>query len=154
MKLNLGCGLVKLPGYVNIDLNPAVCPDLVLDLASADLVATFGIDSVDAVYASHFLEHLQDPFALVDQLWLVSKPGANWEILVPHKTGEIGNPYHKWPHFTEWTFRFYSPVPYPHPTWGLIGKGTAHEASPTTLEEVAIEAVHGGSVHYKLRVNK
>jgi predicted SAM-dependent methyltransferase len=56
MKLNLGCGKVKNEGYVNIDVDPAVNPDLVLNFANCEL--PYGPKSVEEVVILHTIEHV------------------------------------------------------------------------------------------------
>ncbi len=53
LKLNIGCGKVKLPGWVNIDIEPIA--DLVIDIRKG---LPFNDDSVDFIYTEHLLEHL------------------------------------------------------------------------------------------------
>lgn len=54
IRLNLGCGAYKLPGFLNIDQNPDVNPYLVCD--ALDL--PFDPGTVDEIYCGHMLEHL------------------------------------------------------------------------------------------------
>lgn len=51
--LNVGCGRVKLPGFVNVDLIPEA--DLRLDVRQG---LPFADDSVHGIYSEHFIEHL------------------------------------------------------------------------------------------------
>jgi len=53
IKLNIGCGKVKLPGWVNIDIEPGA--DLVLDVRHK---LPFDDNSVDYIFNEHFFEHL------------------------------------------------------------------------------------------------
>ncbi len=53
LKLNVGCGQVKYPGWVNIDIEPGA--DLVLDVRKG---LPFDDNSVDFIYNEHLLEHL------------------------------------------------------------------------------------------------
>jgi len=53
LKLNVGCGKVKFPGWVNIDIEPGA--DLVIDVRKG---LPFDDNSVDLIYSEHFLEHL------------------------------------------------------------------------------------------------
>jgi len=57
LKLNLGCGLDKREGYVNIDIREDVEPDMVIDLEK-ELLQRFEDESVDEILAKDFLEHL------------------------------------------------------------------------------------------------
>lgn len=57
MKLNLGCGCAKIEGYVNVDADPAVVPDLVHNFAEKPLPYESG--SVEEVTIFHTIEHLR-----------------------------------------------------------------------------------------------
>ena len=56
--LNLGCGLHKIDGAINIDVDPVMEPDQVWDLKNFPY--PFENDSVDVVYMLHIIEHLQE----------------------------------------------------------------------------------------------
>ena len=56
MKLNIGCGVNRKPGWVNIDLFPDV--DLPLDMREP---LPFPDNSVAIVDSEHFFEHLEYP---------------------------------------------------------------------------------------------
>ena len=53
LKLNMGCGKVKFPGCVNIDIEPGA--DLAIDVRKG---LPFDDNSVDFIHSEHFLEHL------------------------------------------------------------------------------------------------
>jgi glycosyltransferase involved in cell wall biosynthesis len=57
--VNVGCGSQKMRGYINVDANPAVHPDIV---AAADALP-FEEGSVDLIEAYHVIEHLRPPEA-------------------------------------------------------------------------------------------
>ena len=59
MKLNLACGSCKLDGYVNVDVNPELKPDLVLDV-NGPLPWKDG--EVDEIVLSHAIEHVEAKF--------------------------------------------------------------------------------------------
>jgi SAM-dependent methyltransferase len=61
MKLNLACGLTKLEGYVNVDVNPEVEPDMVLDVAG---ILPWKDGEVDEVVFFHAIEHIEKRFHL------------------------------------------------------------------------------------------
>ena len=85
MKLNIGCGFLKMDGYTNID-NQALCkPDVLADL---NKTWPFEDDSVDEIYAHHVMEHMGETFSeflfVIKEMYRVSKHGAEWKIFVPH----------------------------------------------------------------------
>lgn len=86
MKLNLGCGHNKRPGWVNVDHSDECDPDQVVDLESTPW--PWPDDSVDEVLMSHVLEHLGQQtstyLAIWRELYRVCRPGAQVLILVPH----------------------------------------------------------------------
>jgi predicted SAM-dependent methyltransferase len=81
-KLNLGCADDgQLEGYINLDLNK----DLPNVLAANALYLPFKDNSMDEIYASHFLEHLT-PIELDYELVecrRVLKPKGLFHIIVP-----------------------------------------------------------------------
>lgn len=86
MKLNLGCGSKKLPGWVNVDQFAGCQPDQVVDLEQVPW--PWPESSVDEIQMIHVLEHLgktSDSFlAIIKELWRVCKHDARIFIEVPH----------------------------------------------------------------------
>jgi hypothetical protein len=84
VKLNLGCGTNKAPGFVNVDR--AHGPDVVHDLEVFPW--PWADSSVDEVRAHHVLEHLGATPALfigvMKEMHRVCRNGAKVEIVVPH----------------------------------------------------------------------
>lgn len=74
MQLNVGCGWLPLPGWINVDL-----VGLPIDLAW-DLSRTLPFDegSVDAVFHEHVIEHLPASagYKLLKECHRVLRPGA------------------------------------------------------------------------------
>lgn len=52
-RLHLGCGCVRLAGWLNLDIQDLPGVDLVVDVSSG-----LHFEGVEALYAEHFLEHL------------------------------------------------------------------------------------------------
>ncbi len=86
MKLHLGCGKIKLEGWVNIDIEASCKPDAVVDLEK--LPWPWEDNSVSHILMSHVLEHLgqqRDVYlGIVQELYRVCVDGALIEIHVPH----------------------------------------------------------------------
>lgn len=86
MKLNLGCGLRKLEGYLNVDKFEECIPDFVADLEL--LPWPWEENSIDEVVMRHVLEHLGERneiyLGILRELYRVCRPGARITITVPH----------------------------------------------------------------------
>ena len=86
MKLNLGCGQNRREGYVNVDREPAVEPDVVMDME--DFPWPFDTDSVDEVVANHVLEHIGATtnvfIGVMQEIYRICRAGATIHIAVPH----------------------------------------------------------------------
>ena len=52
-KLHLGSGVKRIPGFINVDLDPNVNPDVLSDLRQLP----FETDSIDEIYACAVIEH-------------------------------------------------------------------------------------------------
>ena len=81
-KLNLGCGEEKKAGYVNLDWQSLTEPDVRHDLNKFPY--PFADNTFDLIEASHILEHLDKPFAVMKELHRILKPGGKLLIQVPH----------------------------------------------------------------------
>lgn len=55
MKLNIGCDVNHLPGFINIDMREEVKPDVVADVTKG---LDFKDGSMELIRLEHFLEHL------------------------------------------------------------------------------------------------
>lgn len=82
-KLNLGCGNKKLDGFLNIDINPNVKPDKVIDLNAGKL--PFKDNTVDYVVANYIFEYIGDGFGnLLQEINRVCEVGATIEVTSVH----------------------------------------------------------------------
>jgi hypothetical protein len=86
IKLNLGCGNLKLDGFVNADISDCVNPDIKMDLMKFPW--NFADNSVDHIVAKDILEHVgttpEDFINVIKEMYRVSTDGAAWEVQFPH----------------------------------------------------------------------
>jgi SAM-dependent methyltransferase len=83
--IDLGCGDHKQPGTVGIDV--AALPGV--DLLGDALALPLRDSAVDAVHASHVLEHFDDLVGVMEEIWRVCKPGARVYVTVPHASSSF-----------------------------------------------------------------
>jgi hypothetical protein len=81
VKLNLGCGNDKKPGYLNVDFRGS--PDLVCDLGKFPW--PFADESADEILMLDFLEHFswRKTEMIIGEAWRVLRPGGHVDIQVP-----------------------------------------------------------------------
>ncbi len=98
MKINIGGGLKRIDGFLNVDHDEMTNPDYVVDLESGKL--PFDDNSIEEIRAHHILEHIGEGFlGLMKELYRVCKSGAIIDIAVPHHRHEnyFGDPTHRRP---------------------------------------------------------
>lgn len=78
--LNIGCGKVKLAGFINIDLEPG--GDIQCDITQG---LPYEDKTIDGIYSEHFIEHLsqRDNVAFLRECRRVLKPGGRVRIATP-----------------------------------------------------------------------
>ena len=84
MKLHLGSGKRKIPGWINVDIDPANEPDRVDDIF-APFLSTWPAGTVEVIYACHVLEHAgRHLYKEVLAYWHgLLKPGGILRLSVP-----------------------------------------------------------------------
>ena len=84
MRLNLGCGNRKRPGWRNVDKVPHCSPDEIVDLERLP----WPYNSVDEMFLSHVLEHLGEVtdvyLGIIKEIYRVCRDGATITVVVPH----------------------------------------------------------------------
>jgi predicted SAM-dependent methyltransferase len=80
--LDLGCGPSKKEGYIGIDKLMLPGVDYLADLEK-DL-SFLPDNSVDEIYSSNFLEHIDDLEQFMKECHRIIKPGGIMNIFVPH----------------------------------------------------------------------
>ena len=79
MKLNLGCGNVRLDGYINFDLIRFDEVDVVGD----GLKLPFKDNVFDEIRAIQVLEHFENPCDILDEMWRVVKRDGKVYVQIP-----------------------------------------------------------------------
>lgn len=98
MKLHLGCGQKRIAGFINVDREPSLQPDQIVNLEVFPW--PWETNSVEEVVMEHVLEHLgQNPdtyLTLISELYRICKPQALIHIVVPHprSDGYLADPTH------------------------------------------------------------
>lgn len=93
-KLNLGCGQIRIPGFLGVDNNPnATAADVSHDLNSFPY--PFDNDSVDEVIMDHILEHLDNPVQVLIELYRICADAAKITIRSPHFSCSWLHPGHR-----------------------------------------------------------
>ncbi len=88
VKIDLGCGPAKRKGCIGIDILPLPGVDIVADFEKG--LEFLPDNSVDEMYSSHVLEHIQNLELMMKEIHRVLKPNAFKQIIVPH----FSNPYY------------------------------------------------------------
>lgn len=83
VKLHLGCGKRKRKGWVNIDIDEKVEPDIVSDVKD---LAMFEDESVDEIDCCHLFEHLtySDAVSALKEWYRVLKKGGKLSLELPN----------------------------------------------------------------------
>ena len=92
-KLNLGCGKAKMAGWVNVDTNPNCNPDIGHDLN--EFPYPFEDNAFDEIYIDHVLEHLDNPLAVLEEVFRISKNDCKITVKCPHFSCNWLHPGHK-----------------------------------------------------------
>ena len=82
VRIDLGCGNAKRPGFLGLDVFPGDQVDHVLDLTRDPF--PFDDDSVDEVFSAHFLEHIDEPNHVFSEIGRVCRDGARIEFWTPY----------------------------------------------------------------------
>ena len=123
IKINLGCGEQLQEGYIGIDKKPIKGVAHIVNLDYGGKIP-YPDKSVDEIYTTQFLEHLNDVETLTLEMIRVLKPGGRLFIKVPFFGSFIAHePSHR-TFFNPYSFSFYTK-----------GK-SVYKFSPTYLEEV------------------
>lgn len=132
LRLNLGCGLRKLAGFVNIDSRASVAPDLVHDVTAG---LPYEENAAAEVQAIDFLEHLPRAalIPVLNEAHRVLDPAGHMLIRVPnalskaHPEWAFGDPTHDFL-FVRHTFDYFTAG---HEQW--LWNGRSYGIRPWTV---------------------
>jgi len=88
VRLNLGSGQRRLPGFYNVDMVALEGVDVLADLNEP--LDGFPDNSVAEIYCRHTMEHVTRFIELLTELHRIVKPGGQLEIIVPHYSNPFG----------------------------------------------------------------
>ena len=117
IKLNLGCGTTKLPGFVNVDAEKSCKPDLVCDFTKQRL--PYKANSVDEVVLFHTIEHISKKLhqGILASIWNILKPDGTFYLSYPEFTKCVENWKKNWKGQKEfWEATLYGRQLYPTDT--------------------------------------
>jgi SAM-dependent methyltransferase len=132
LRLNLGCGLDIMDGFVNADL---------VALPGVDQVCDLDVDPwpwkdarVAYIKASHVYEHVDNPVLFMTEAWRILAPGGLLDIRVPwfRHPNSFTDPTHK-RHCTERTFSYWVPGTDLHEAYGA-----GYGSPPAVYEPVSM----------------
>lgn len=93
-RLDLGCGNNKKEGYYGVDISDTKDVDQVIDLDQPDW--ELPSDYFEHIRVIDVFEHIEDPVAFMEELYRISRPGAEIEIRAPHFSSQNWHdPTHK-----------------------------------------------------------
>lgn len=106
VRVDLGCGGNKKPGFIGLDFVDAPEVDHVLDLTRDRY--PFDDASVDEIFSAHFLEHIDAPNHVFSEVGRIAKDGARIEFWTPYAFSDEASLYghlhylteEEWLHFT------------------------------------------------------
>jgi ubiquinone/menaquinone biosynthesis C-methylase UbiE len=80
MNLNLGCGYNKIEGYIGVDIDASVNPDIIADLSQR---LPFEDNSIDNIICEQVLEHIHNYPELIKEVHRILKPEGIVKFSVP-----------------------------------------------------------------------
>lgn len=105
LKLDIGCGPNKKPGFTGVDSIQFPNVDVVCDLRTR---WPFKDDSVEEIHCSHCIEHFTavERCHVYNEMWRVMKKGAKATVIAPFcfSGRAYGDPTHQWPPISGFSF--------------------------------------------------
>jgi SAM-dependent methyltransferase len=107
VRLNVGCADNKVDGFLNLDMDERVRPDVQWDVETTPL--PFADSTFDCILASHVLEHVHRIIPLVYDFHRILKPGGHLIAVTPYGGSDDAweAPQHV-TYFTDKTWAYFS----------------------------------------------
>jgi hypothetical protein len=110
MKLDLGSGGNKRPGFLGVDISPDCNADIIHDLRVSPW--PFDDASVEEVHCSHFFEHLTgaERILFMEELHRVMQLGAKAYLITPYWSSmdAVQDPTHQWPPISQASYGYFN----------------------------------------------
>lgn len=153
VRIDLGCGNAKRPGYVGLDYTDAPDVDHVCDLTKDRY--PFDDETVDEVFSSHFLEHIESPDHVFSELGRIAKDGARFEFWMPYAFSDEALLYGHLHSFTEEQWLHFCVLHRDAHVAMLGGRWLLHRIQYVVEQETVDElAAHGVAVEFAIKYFK
>ena len=87
--LHLSCGHERIPGWINLDKNDKVDPDVLFDLElCGQKCMPLEDNSVDGFFMCRGFGHIQNTLSMMEELYRVAKPVARFIIRIPQEASD------------------------------------------------------------------
>ena len=106
--LDIGCGCNKTPGFIGMDINPRSDADVFHSVNT--IPYPFCDDEFDEIFMNHVIEHVDDFFAVMQEIYRIIKPTGKIYIRTPHfsSLSSFTDPSHRI-HLSSESFRYFYP---------------------------------------------
>ena len=142
--LNLGCGAFKKPGFVNVDIDPKVHPNALVDLSKFPY--PFGDEEFDHIESDHNIEHLDDAFGVMREIHRILKQNGTVVLRMPHFSRGFTHPDHR--RGFDVSFPYYFQKSFPGGFSGIefehVSSRLVWNAQPYLKKEVLSPGLHYG----------
>jgi SAM-dependent methyltransferase len=122
VRIDVGCGLKKRPGYIGLDKDEICKPDIIHNIEYGAIPIEDSV--VDIIYTSHTLEHLEPAGYInaMNQFWRILRTGGTIEIVVPYFRTKVAvqDPGHRM-QFCEDSFKYLDLTSNPHQHYTIEG---------------------------------
>jgi len=92
IKIDLGCGVDKLEGYIGLDIKPGPMVDIVHDLTKTPW--PFPDNYADVIRSSHVIEHLPNLSQFLSEVTRIGKNGSKLILIFPHYSRSMFSTQH------------------------------------------------------------